>query len=393
MKHKLTVGYVRNLPFTENRTEVYDTELSGFGLRVSAIKKTFFVRKRVGGKMTRVNIGGHDLMNADTARKRAMEALLKLSDGVDVNREKRRSQERGATLESVIESFFVARTNLKPKTEQSYRTLMRLYLSDWYNKPMADITPEMCAKRHLKIGNDHGKASADNCLRTFKVFYNFAKTIEDLPDNPVKRLSDSRQWYKVGRRETVISPSDLPAWYEAVTCLENPIAKNFLLLCLFTGLRRGEAASLKWETVNFEAGVFTVTDTKNGKPHMVPISGAISEILQEQAEIRENAFVFPGTGKAGYINNPVRQMKNITKKTGISFCVHDLRRTFGSIAEDIVSYTVLKRLMNHKTNDVTQGYLILSQDKMKAEMEAVSRAILNLCEPPDNGKVIPIRKV
>jgi len=378
MKHKLTVGYVRNLPLSEKQADIYDTELSGFGVRISQTKKIFFVRKRVKGRMTRVTVGDSAVMNADTARKRAMEIILRLSDGVDVNRERKKSQERGITLGSVMGMFFSTRTKIKLRTEQTYRELVKLYLSGWLNIPLSDITPEMCARKHLQIGKEHGKAAANNCFRTFRLFYNFAGQLEELPDNPVKRLSATRQWFGVERRGTVIKPSDLPAWYEAANSLDNPIIRNYLLLMLFTGLRRNEAAGLKWENVDLDSRLFTVLNTKNGKPHTLPASAPIYEILREMRTLRENDFVFAGIGKSGHINNPKRQMAKITEKTGIAFCIHDLRRTFASIAESCVSYTVLKRLMNHTDRDVTQGYLILSQEKMRGEMEKISREILSL---------------
>jgi len=394
MKHKLNIGYVKKLPFTSGQTEIWDTELAGFGVRVSATKKTFFVKKRIGKKQCRVNIGDSSFMNADDARKKAMEIILQMSEGVDVNRERRKAQKRGIKLSEAMEAFFTARTQLKERTVQTYKDLMRLYLADWLNKPLADISPDMCAKRHLKIGREHGRACADNTFRTFRIFYNFARTIEDLPENPVKRLSVQRQWFRVERRQTVIKPSELPDWYDAVNRIENPIIKGYLLLCLFTGLRRSEAARLRWSDVDFDEGVFTITDTKNKKPHTVFITEPVRDILHEQADIRQNDFVFWGSGKAGHINDPSRQRRNIAADTGIEFCVHDLRRTFASIAEGAVSYSVLKKLLNHiDGNDVTQGYLILSDERMMSETSRVTSVIMNLCKPPaEGGKVIPFRK-
>ena len=73
-----------------------------------------------------------------------------------------------------------------------------------------------------------------------------------------------------------------------------------------------------------------------------------------------NDYVFQGTGRDGHIIEPRKQMAHVIKATGIHFTVHDLRRTFITIAEslDIPAYA-LKRLMNHKmTNDVTAGYIV-----------------------------------
>jgi integrase len=44
----------------------------------------------------------------------------------------------------------------------------------------------------------------------------------------------------------------------------------------------------------------------------------------------------------------------------VPFSPHDLRRTFASIVSrlgDRLSYYTTKRLLNHRTSDVTQGYV------------------------------------
>ena len=60
-----------------------------------------------------------------------------------------------------------------------------------------------------------------------------------------------------------------------------------------------------------------------------------------------NAYVFPGTGIDGYIIEPRKQMAKVIDDTKIRFTVHDLRRTFITLAEsiyDIAAYA-LKRLL------------------------------------------------
>ena len=47
---------------------------------------------------------------------------------------------------------------------------------------------------------------------------------------------------------------------------------------------------------------------------------------------KTNDYVFPGTGAAGHIIEPRKQMANVTKVSGVAFTVHDLRRTFITIA-------------------------------------------------------------
>ncbi|MCR4298322.1 MAG: hypothetical protein NUV75_06170 [Gallionella sp.] len=75
--------------------------------------------------------------------------------------------------------------------------------------------------------------------------YEDSKGESVIPNNPVKRLSQTRAWYRIERRQTVIKAHALALWYAAVMNIKNqPHAKNaetirdYLLLVLFTGLRK-----------------------------------------------------------------------------------------------------------------------------------------------------------
>jgi integrase len=79
-----------------------------------------------------------------------------------------------------------------------------------------------------------------------------------------KRKTKTGKWFKVGRRTSLVKSSELPAWHKAVMALSNTDMRDFLLFLLFTGLRRGEAAKLKWQDVDFVEKVYKVLDPKNG---------------------------------------------------------------------------------------------------------------------------------
>ena len=67
-------------------------------------------------------------------------------------------------------------------------------------------------------------------------------------------------------------------------------------------------------------------------------------------------------------------MVHVTKASGIHFTVHDLRRTFITIAEglDILAYA-LKRLMNHKINgDITAGYILTDVERLRKPMQQIT---------------------
>jgi len=68
---------------------------------------------------------------------------------------------------------------------------------------------------------------------------------------------------------------------------------------------------------------------------------------------------------------------------GLSFMLHDLRRTFITVAESLdISYAALKRLLNHSDgNDVTGGYLQITTDRLREPMEQISLKLMELMSP------------
>jgi integrase len=249
-------------------------------------------------------------------------------------------------------------------------------------------------------------------MRTFRTVYNFARTITDnaIPENPVQRLSQTRQWCKIERRKTFIRPHELKSWYEAVQKIENPVIREFLLLILFTGLRKSEGLTMKWACVDMRDKSFTITDTKNGLPHTLPISAYLFDLFERLQTIRINEYVFPGSGATGHLVETRKQIDFVEKQTcfilnevsdqaelnvkidqdpdsvlnGVSFTLHDLRRTFITVAESLeISYAALKKLLNHSDgNDVTGGYLQITTDRLRDPMERISNKLMELTGIP-----------
>ena len=74
---------------------------------------------------------------------------------------------------------------------------------------------------------------------------------------------------------------DLPEFYRAVLALPNPVHRDYLLLLLFTGLRRGEAATLAWTNVDFGQRVIRIpaARTKAGRKLDLPMSDIVHDLL------------------------------------------------------------------------------------------------------------------
>jgi len=73
-------------------------------------------------------------------------------------------------------------------------------------------------------------------------------------------------------------------------------------------------------------------------------------------------------------------VKYVRKKSGIYFTLHDLRRTFLTMAAklDVPPYA-LKRLVNHSvSNDMTSRYIVLDAERLRLHMERITNTFLDL---------------
>jgi integrase len=293
-----------------------------------------------------------------------------------------------------------ARHSLKPTTVFDYRRVMRESFSDWQDKPILSITKEKVEKRHKALG-ERSLARANLSMRVLRALFNFAMgKYEDsqgrslIAENPVKRLSQIRCWYRVNRRQTVIKAHELKSWFQGVTQLPNETLRDYLLLMLFTGLRRQEAATLKWSDVDLTGKTLTVRDTKNRLDHTLPLSDFLFDLLKSRFEKASNEFVFPGSGTGGYIVEPRKQMAKVTVASGVNFILHDLRRTFTTIAEslDISAYAV-KLLVNYKINgDITGYYIISDVERLRRPMQKITDYLLKCAGVQASAEVVPFKK-
>lgn len=388
---------------TKGKTEqqrYYDDKLKGFGIRVtSGGTKAFFVEKLIKGKLSRITIGRYGELTVEQARKQAQILLGQIARGLDPVAEKRAAKMQDKTLKDVFEDYLQARKSLKPKTLYDYHRVMDIAFSNWVDNPLMTITKDKVTKKHEALGKEHGEAYANLAMRILRALFNFAAgQYEDaqgqslIAENPVTRLSQTRAWYRVERRQTYIKPNELAPWYKAVLNLTNETLRDYLLFVLFTGLRRQEAAKLRWDQVDLQAKTLTITDTKNHQTHQLPLSDYLYDLLVQRNERPTNNYVFSGTGADGYIIEPRKQMVKVIEASGISFTLHDLRRTFITIAEslDIPAYA-LKRLINHKmTGDVTAGYIMLDVERLRRPMQMVTHHMLQLMGVRKSADIVSI---
>jgi integrase len=256
-----------------------------------------------------------------------------------------------------------------------------MYLLGWKRLPIQAITRQMVVTRHQQISKQYGAVTANHVMRHLRSVYNFTAAAHDIfPPNPVTVLSQSRIWHREQRRRGIVAPHQLPAWWQAVIA-EMPDAKDILLIAVLTGMRRTEILTLKWEYVDFASKLFRLPRTKNGFPFELPISTFLQGLLQDrQALAGQSEWVFPSRSKTGHVVETKSFTRRVVASSGVPFTLHDLRRTFITIAEsiDIPAYA-LRRLLNHRSNmDVTAGYIIIAAERLRAPVEKITEKIISI---------------
>ncbi|WP_305909599.1 integrase family protein [Methylomarinum sp. Ch1-1] len=402
-KIKLTKSAVDKLPLPESGQVIYwDTDLSGFGLRVGKQSKAFICERRIDGKTVRTTLGKHPALTAPVARKMAQETLGDMTRGINPTAEKQERKAKAVTLEQVFDEFMAGRS-LKPRTVYDYKRAMEVAYGDWYRKSIVDISKDMVERRHKKIGEERGHAYANLSARVLRSVLNFASAkYEDskgnsiLPENPVSRLSKTKQWYRVDRRTGHLKAHELKAWFDAVLAIDNPVIRDYMQFVLLTGCRRQEAARLRWDDVSFEDRSFFIRDPKNKNPIVLPLSDYLADLLKGRKVGNDSPFVFPADSASGHLAEPKKRVIAVGESIGNHFTLHDLRRTFITIAESLdISHYTLKALVNHKmdSSDITSSYLQLNTERLREPMQRITDFVLRSAEIRQSAEVVELDRV
>ena len=135
-----------------------------------------------------------------------------------------------------------------------------------------------------------------------------------------------------------------------------------------------------------------MNDTKNHQDHTLPLSDFLFDLLQRRKGGAVNEYVFHGAKGVGRIIEQRKTMTPVIEESGVSFSIHDLRRTFITIAEslDISSYA-LKHLLNHKmANDVTAGYIIFDAERLRVPMQKITDHMLKWMGAKPSAEIVDL---
>lgn len=416
MKKKISKRTVDLAKPQERDYFLWDTDLRGFGLKVTPKgNKVYIIQYRPLNADTtkapkRYTIGNHGPLTPDQARRTAQSLLADVRKGrdpmadkiaakkeltvaqlCDLYLEEGCSTKKASTLSTDkgrIERHIKPLLGAK-KISQVTRGDITRFLKDVVEGKTALDQRTGRFGRAVVTG---GRGTATRTVGLLGGIFTFAVNKDLVALNPVhgvKRFSDRKH-------ERFLSEDELKklgaALKKAENEDENSAAISAIRLLVFTGCRKTEILSLKWDFIDWETGYLKLPESKTGAK-LIPLNPPAQEILSNIPRVEDSPFVFPAhRGEGHYVGLP-KAWRRIREKAGLSDVrLHDLRHTFASQGVGTgESLYVIGKVLGHKDSATTSRYAHLAKDPVKKASEKIANNIASIME--SQGKESRVLKI
>ncbi|MBV1837073.1 site-specific integrase [Acetobacter estunensis] len=374
---KITKRSVEAAVRTGKEYFLWDDELRGFGLRVHPSgRKIYLAQFRAGGRIRRVNIGPHGPITPDQARTEAMKHLSDVRLGSDPGAQRDRLR-AAMTMKEFGRRFLnehVA-SHCKPSTQYEYGRCVNLFITPKLGMlKVIDVTRADIVELHQ--GLKETPYQANRILGVLSIMFTLADTWGVRSDgiNPCWKV----RRYKEVKRERYLTPDELARLGKVLREADGePEAATCIRLLLLTGCRLGEIQTLKWDYVDFHAGVLRLPDSKTGAK-VAPIGKAALNVLADIPRIDGNPYVVTGKVKGQYLTDIQKPWRRLRARAGLhTLRIHDLRHSFASDALQLgADLTMIGRLLGHAQVQTTARYAHLQTDQISKTANMISTNIL-----------------
>lgn len=375
----------------EKRYNVFDTDVSGLGISVyPSGQKTFFHLKKVQGWPQRTTIGPFPDLSVENARGNASGLNQKYSTWKANNYEgqaPREKRSRVPTLGEVLEHYCEQHLRANAKNAAAAMKYARwqcdFYFASWRNRPLSSITRKDVRDKHAEIGAAHGHITANREVTFIRTLFNHAVH----PDialwegaNPAR--NPKKFLFHEESRERTIERDEAPKFFKHLANEPHRDLRDFVLLALSIGARRGSILSMRWDQIDWQRGLWTIPNPKsrkkNAKPHILPLTKFAGRVLKSR--LNQTEWVFPGKSKDRHLTTIKKPWGKFLKRTGIgNLRIHDLRRTLATNqGETGASSEVIQRTLGHTEDSEATRIYDRSQrrDDVRGAIDAAIRALL-----------------
>lgn len=249
----------------------------------------------------------------------------------------------GAWINQWLELYKIGK--IKESTLYDYKQLLK-YLQPIQEKELAKVTS---IELQVLLNNLTSGRSRQKLFALLKDFYNRALKNELVKKNPCNNVEIAKHKKKTSK---ALSRAEEKRFVKA--CYTHPNGLQFLL-CLFQGLRGGEAKALTIEDIDFDSRTISINKAINDLRQLdTPKSEAGNRVLplfkNTITALEQLPFRIIKDNRQIYMH-----FHNICKTAKIEgYTVHSLRHTFATrCAEYSISTKVTQKWLGHTTVDMT----------------------------------------
>ena len=367
---RLTDILVRDARPKVARHELHDA--TGLTLRVYPRgSKTWVWRYRTAdGHHRRMSFGSYPATSLAEARKAlaaAQEAVQRGEDPALEEREDRRAYFESATVADLAETYLVrhARPKKKARSATEDERMLRSHVIPALGyKKVVDVKrrdlADLIHAEYSRIVAAGGTGTAANRLKAvISKMFRLAVRWGWIDASPAIDLEAPAP---ETARDRVLTADEMAALWTAIESPGSEMDESTglaLRLILVTGQRPGEVAAMKRSDLDLKAHTWTITDTKNRRPHMVPLSRLALDLIGRALKQHNSEHVFPARADAKrshhiHPESLSRAAYRLSRRLGEPWRPHDLRRSATTgMARLGVSRFVVDRVTNHPDQSVT----------------------------------------
>jgi integrase len=336
----LTPSFLRSVkPPAVGQVEYADGD--GLRLRVSQAGTATWVLgcRDAQGKPRRFPLGSYPTLGLAQARLNARELRERVRKGHDPIKEAQQARERAAapkpeiaTLTTLLDSYEKDVGDRRRSWAEARRRIESVFASHLDIDTLTITEPAL----QLTVDAHPSRSSAGAAVRYIRPVLKWGAKRGLVARGTGRELSQPEG--AQGKRSRQLSRDEIKA---ILGVLGDAGAYGQAMRWLFwTACRLNEACGMRWRDVDLTAGVWTVPETKQGTPHVVPLPGPALASLKSLLA-RDNkgkiidpdpdALVFPSAG-GGVLANWDRATKAIQKASKTEgWHRHDIRRTVASL--------------------------------------------------------------
>jgi integrase len=378
MSPLITEKLLRKLPPPPQGSKiVYDREVRGFGVRITAAGvKSFVLNYHVSGREHRYTIARWPEMPVGMAREEALRLREAIRQGHDPLAERERA--RGVpTVNELAQDYL--RRHAEPfkgalSLRDDRRLLKAIILPRLGKIQVSGVTRSDIERLQREFRGT--PVQANRTIALLSKMLNLAVKWEWIRDNPVRGVEKFHE----SPRQRYLRDDELPGFFRALAATEtDPDLRDYLLLRLLTGVRQRNIFEMRWADLELEHGRWRIGETKNKDPLLVPLSPPIVRILAGRP--RAGEWVFPGYNAGGHMTTMNRAWRTFRRRAGIpDVQLRDLRRTLATYAlAGGTQMTVIAKGLGHRSTVVTAGvYALVEETAVRRAFEETGQRLLTM---------------